>query len=304
MGVELHDRLRTVRKVRLKVFLALIGSVIFTSLFIVIAPAEKKTLFSDIIEPTSTAIAAGLSLFVVYRQKVDGLIGKAYLFLAAGLVLWLAAEVTWSYYESWLGIPIPTPSAADAFWLIGYGPFMYYVLLLYNFFHRANTKKLSAIIISVIVAFYLAYIINTTYAGADLSTPTNRLKFVVNIAYPILDMILIVPTALIILDFSQGLGNRIRGYIKSCRGGGGGFDGGKGGDLTSIPWIFLSFLIIAAADSGFAYASNAGWSEEDIWVWNPVYIAGYLVISAGLFWHERFFIFDEERMAKRWQQQN
>src|ERR671923_23678 len=76
MGGELDYRLRSLRRVRLKVFLALFGSVIFTGLFIVIAPAEKKNLFSDIIEPTSTAIAAGLSLSVVFRQKVDGLIGK------------------------------------------------------------------------------------------------------------------------------------------------------------------------------------------------------------------------------------
>jgi len=40
------------------------------------------------------------------------------------------------------------------------------------------------------------------------------------------------------------------------------------------------------ADSGFTYASNAGWAEQTIWVWNPLYIPGYLVTAAGLFQHK------------------
>jgi hypothetical protein len=77
---------------------------------------------------------------------------------------------------------------------------------------------------------------------------------------------------------------------------------GSSGDLTSIPWIFLSFLIITIADSGFAYASNAGWAEQTIWVWNPLYIAGYLVMAAGLFWHKHFFIFNAQKVSSQWKE--
>jgi hypothetical protein len=268
--------------VRRNLVLALIGSIIIASSFVIFAPVQKKTFYSDIIEPTSTAIAAGLSLLVVCRQKVDGLIGKAYLSLAMALLLWLTAEVIWSYYETGVGIPIPTPSLADAFWLIGYGPFMYYVFKIYNFFHKSASKPYSIVIISLAAAIYLAYIVNTTIAASDFATQGSILRFVVNIAYPISDMVLIVPTSLVILESRKG----------------------GGGDLTSIPWIFLSFLIVTIADSGFAYASNSGWSEQVIWIWNPLYIAGYLVAAAGLFWHNHFFIFDEKKVVRKWQEQN
>ena len=265
---------------RRNVVIALIGSIFFASSFIIFAPVEQKTFYSDIIEPTSTAIAAGLSLLVVYRQKVDGLIGKAYFSLAVALLLWLSAEVIWSYYETGLGIPIPTPSLADAFWLIGYGPFMYYVFKLYNFFHRSVSKPIVTVIICTAVTIYLAYIVDTTVKTSDLSTQVGVVRFLVNIAYPILDMVLIVPTSLIIIGSSRS------------------------GDLTSIPWIFLAFVITTIADSGFAYASNAGWSEQAIWIWDPIYIAGYLVMAAGLFWHNRFFVFDEYKVLRSWQEQN
>ena len=242
---------------------------------------RKKTFYSDIIEATSTAIAAGLSLLVVYRQKVDGLIGKAYLSLAMALLLWLAAEVIWSYYETGLGIPIPTPSLAEALWLIGYGPFMYYVFKIYNCFHKSASKPYLVVVISVAAAIYLACIINGIAAASDFSSQAIIIKFLINIAYPIADLILIVPTSLVILESR-----------------------GRGGDLTSVPWVFLSFLIVAIADSGFAFASNSGWSEQTIWVWNPLYIAGYLVGAAGLFWHKHFFIFDEKKAIRIWQQQN
>ncbi len=77
---------------------------------------------------------------------------------------------------------------------------------------------------------------------------------------------------------------------------------GSSGDLTSIPWIFLSFLLITIADSGFAYASNTGWAEQTIWVWNPPYIAGYLVMAAGLFWHKHFFIFNAQKVSSQWKE--
>jgi hypothetical protein len=275
------DELRNVKVVRRNLVLVLIGSIIFATSFIIFAPVEKKTFYSDIIEPTSTAIAAGLALLVVYRQKVDGLIGKAYFSLTMALVLWLAAEIIWSYYETGLGIPIPTPSLADAFWLIGYGPFMYYVFKHYNFFHKSSSKPHVIVIICIAVAIYLAFILNTIIAASDFSTQESKVKFLVNIAYPILDMVLIVPTSLIIIESR-----------------------GNSGDLTSIPWVFLSFLIITIADSGFAYASNAGWAEQTIWVWNPVYIAGYLVMAAGLFWHKHFFIFNAKKVLRKWQEQN
>ena len=134
--------------VRRNLIIVLIASIIVSSSLIVFSNTEAKTLLSDIIEPISTLIAVGLASLVVYRQKLDGLIGKVYASLAIGLVFWFIAEVIWSYYEVVIGIKIPTPSPADALWLIGYAPFMYYIFRMFRFFNR-SPNRYDVIIVSI-----------------------------------------------------------------------------------------------------------------------------------------------------------
>jgi hypothetical protein len=273
--------------VRRNLIIVLIASIIVSSSLVIFSnTTEAKTLYSDIIEPLATLTAVGLASLVVYRQKLDGLIGKVYASLAIGLVLWFIAEVIWSYYEVVMGIEIPTPSPADALWLIGYAPFMYYIFRMFRFFNR-SPNRYDVIIVSIAAAIYLIFIIDAALEVSDFSAQNSIIKFFVNIAYPILDVILIVPAALMILDSARK------------------DDGGRrSGKLVSIPWIFLSFIIITIADSGFVYSSNAGWRQDIIWIWTPFYISGYLVMAAGLFWHNRFFVFDEKKAVKRWQQEH
>ena len=79
----------------------------------------------DIIKPTSAAIATALSLVVVYRQKTDGVIGKAFTLLAAGLTLFLIGELISSYNDIALGIENSLPSIAYVFWMMAYGPIFF-----------------------------------------------------------------------------------------------------------------------------------------------------------------------------------
>ena len=84
------------KSVRNSIICVLIGSIGFTSVLIILSPDDKKVILSDIIEPLAAAIAVGFSLLVIYRQKTDGLMGKAYTFLGVGLALFLIAEIIWS----------------------------------------------------------------------------------------------------------------------------------------------------------------------------------------------------------------
>lgn len=56
-------------------------------------------------------------------------------------------------------------------------------------------------------------------------------------------------------------------------------------------------LITAIADSIFGYTSVAGITADRIW--SPIYIAGYLVMAAGLFWYNRFFIINNKPLVKK-----
>jgi len=259
----------------------LIATVILSDSLIVFAPQEKRLLIGDIINPISIGIAAALSLIVVYRQKTDGLIGKAYAFLAAGLTLWCIAEILWSFTELVLGQKRPFPSISDGLWLIAYGPLIYYAFKMYNAFHN-NSSKWSITLVSIGVAAYLLYIIPLTASTYELSKQEDIFLFLISISYSILDMVFIFPASLIIL-------NAVRGA--------------RGGELTSIPWIFLSMVVIAVADSVFGYTSVAGLDALE-WTSPPIYSAGYLLMAVGLFWHNRFFIFDEKRVIEKWQKDN
>ena len=67
------------------------------------------------------------------------------------------------------------------------------------------------------------------------------------------------------------------------------------GELTSIPWIFLAISIMSVGDSAFAYSSNVIALQKMNWVWNLFFVTRLIfVTSAGLFWHNRFFIYDNK----------
>jgi hypothetical protein len=260
------------KSVRNNIICVLIGSIVFTSLLIILSPDDQKVILCDIIEPLAAAIAAGLSVLVICKQKTDGLIGIAYTFLGAGLLLFLVAEIIWSYYEIVLEIESPFPSIADALWLIGYGPLFYFVFKMYRFYGASHSRT-RQVFVSVGGAGFLVYLITGISQTADFTTPAGIISFLISISYPILDTIMLVPAALIILNPGKG-------------------------ELTFIPWIFLAVLIMSMGDSTFAYSSNVATLEKISWIWNLFFIASYFVISAGLFWHNRFLIYNNKEKSR------
>jgi hypothetical protein len=270
-----------VNTIRKRLVISLIVCIVLVDSLVLLAPEGTRLTIGDIINPSSIVLATALSLLVVYRQKTDGLIGKAYAFLAAGLTLWCIAEILWSFTELVLGQKRPFPSISDGLWLIAYGPLIYYAFKMYNAFHN-NSSKFSITLVSIGVAAYLLYIIPLTASTYELSKQEDIFLFLISISYSILDMVFIFPASLIILNAVKGA---------------------RGGELTSIPWIFLSMVVIAVADSVFGYTSVAGLDALE-WTSPPIYSAGYLLMAVGLFWHNRFFIFDEKRVIEKWQKDN
>ncbi len=65
-------------------------------------------------------------------------------------------------------------------------------------------------------------------------------------------------------------------------------------------------MLSAIGDTGFAFSTAYGPDsvQKDVWIWDILYNAGYLSIAAALFWHNRFFVFDEKREQKKWQKKN
>ncbi|WP_337861999.1 hypothetical protein [Nitrososphaera sp.] len=247
---------------------------------------ERPFVTNWTINVTASA-AAALAVLVSVRQGTRGLYGSAHAALAAGLVLWLTAELLWTHYELGLGISTPFPSAADALWLAGYPLIAYHLVRVYRFFGRGRPALAAglAIAYSAFVAYLSLAVATTTAATVSAEDVQGGgagdvMRLAVSVAYPVLDGVLAVPAILVLANL-------------------------KGGRFTSTPWALLSsaLLLVALADSGFAYHAAAG-LEGQIWVWDIFFNASYVAIAATLFWHHRFFIFDKNKLKKMWQWEN
>jgi hypothetical protein len=104
---------------------------------------EKRFVIGNIFVASSAIILQmSLSLKDVYRQNLDGLIGKTYAFLAIGLMLLCIAEILCTYSKIGLGIKNRFRSISNIFWLAEYVPLIYYIIKMHKLFncvHKSNT---------------------------------------------------------------------------------------------------------------------------------------------------------------------
>ena len=268
---------------RKKLFLGLIGSAIISSLCLILPSGSgDKTFYSDIIAIITSGSAFTFAVQVIYRQRLKTIFGKLYASVGLGLCLWFAAEAIWSYYELVEGIETPFPSIADVFWLSGYIPLGYFLFgILRQFAGSGKRQLIQTLLISSIAIVILTNILLSIYRGADLSTNDGILLYLVSSAYPISDMILIVPAIASFLTLRKG-------------------------QLTFTPWALFTIatILFIVGDTGFGLFTIIGGMDELTWIWNPFYNIGYLAIANALFWHKHFFTIDEKKLLKEWQMKN
>jgi hypothetical protein len=65
----------------------------------------------------------------------------------------------------------------------------------------------------------------------------------------------------------------------------------KKGDPSQTHWVMISLFIVinAIGDLGFGYSAYIGTLNEEVWIWDVIFIAGYLTLIAGLLWPSRYF---------------
>jgi len=279
----------------------LIASICTMNLFVLLVAEDQRIIVSDWLVNICAASVVLVSVAILYRQKFKGLYGKTYGAFAIGLLLWFSAEMINTYEQYSVTnslpagrgsiVPVSTtlqPSVADAIWLAGYGFFAYFLFkMMVHFSKSIKLRTLAALtVITAVATLVLAQSITYYYttmqrlAPEGSATLLETFSLFFKIEYPILDVLLIVPSLVIMLGL-------------------------RGGKLTSTPWILLSsaVLILAVGDIGNVYFSILH-VVENHWIWKMFATAGYLCIATSLFWYYRFFIFDPRKAAKIWQQSN
>jgi hypothetical protein len=257
-------------------YCGLILSITITNSFIFFSNPETRVFYTNTTVGVTSGVALLSVLLLIFKQRnLKVQFNKAFISLAVGLFLWFIAEVLWGYYQIGLKIDVPFPSSADALWLIGY-PFLivhlYYIL---NLLKKAK-KKIDTIKVSHIVLMSLALVAVFGYTlGIVFGINFNNtlllfnLGNIISIAYPVLDALLIVPAGVILWDLRRA-----------------------GPQFTH--WMLLSLFIVmvTVGDIGFGYSNILGEeiAEEQAWIWDVFYNAGYISIAAALFWYSKFAI--------------
>ena len=272
-SVRLFDRQRLRKSMEILlelryVILILVGFIILVNAFIFLSSISTRVIYTNLTINVTAATALCAAIIVLVRQiRVHSEYSKTFGFLTVGLGLWFTAEITWTYYQLGLGVETPFPSLADVFWLAGYVPLTYHLYRIYNTVTIKVTDRDTMIVISAIVAPILAFLL---YLVFSLSVqPQDMLGLIINLTYPVLDAMLLIPAIVILWSFRRG-------------------------EPAYTHWVMISLFIIfvTVADIGFDYALavNEDSASQQEWVWDMFYNAGYLSIAVALFWYSRYLV--------------
>jgi hypothetical protein len=254
--------------------LGIIVSAIIANSLIIFSDAHNKHLTSLLLLNITGAIASSLAIIAVYRHGVHGPHGKSYLFLMLGLICWFSADLTLMYYYYALGIEEQKlVSLTDGFWLAGY---VFLALHLFTVLRliRSIIKLRTVVLISIVTALFVIYNVFSLFSS-ELSIDVDFAAFAVTIAYPILDLILIIPSAIILVSLSKDYRH-------------------------SIPWLLssLSLLVNAIADDGYVN-DFVNENQQNLWIWDLFYVTDFIIMAGALFWYNKFHISDEIRRNVR-----
>ena len=253
--------------------LGIVVSAIIANTVIILSDVHEKHSSSLWVLNITGAIASSLAIIAVCRHGVHGLHGKSYLFLMLGIISWFSAEFTLMYYYYILHIEEQrVVSLADGFWFAGY------VLLALHLFTVLRSLR-STISIGIVVLASLATILFVIFNVLNLLSSefligVDFTAFVVTITYPILDLTLIIPSAIILISLRRDYQH-------------------------SIPWFLssLSLLVNAIADDGYVYDFVNG-DSQNLWIWDLFYVTDFIIMSGALFWYNKFHISNEIKNAR------
>ena len=249
----------------------MVVSALITNSIVIFADSSSKHSFTLIGLDVTASIASSLGIIAVWRHKLKGHHGKSYLFLTLGLISWLCADISLTYYYFGLGIKEhPVTSAADAFWFAGYGFFSAHLVMALRSiqirFDNNNKNSIVIVISSIASVSFLIYSVTRTLISFEFHGFGDTIALLVNITYPMLDLILIVPAVLVLVNLRKDY-------------------------QLSVPWFLssISLLVNAIADDGFVNDVVSG-NSRNLLFWDLFFITDYLIMAAALFWYNRFHI--------------
>ncbi len=208
-------------------------------------------------------------IFGFFESKRWGLLksamGKALFFLSLGLLTWGFGEMIWSYYNFILKIDIPYPSWADASFIVSWPLWSIGVVFLSfatgaKFAIKTIGGKLLLVLIPIIAVLGSYYLLVVVARAGSLTSGGGLIKIFFDLAYPIMDVI-ILTLALLIYGLSfRFLGGRFKWPV--------------------IITLF-GFVVNYFADFGFSYTTTVNTFYNGGWV-DLLFTTAMFVLSFGV----------------------
>ena len=263
------------RKLTLKILvLAIIVSAIFANSITILSDQDNRPSTSLWILNIAAAIASSLGIIATYRHGLRGTHGKSYLFLTLGLISWFSADAAELYYHDIEGHKEQKfVSISDWLWFAGYGFLSAHLFTIIKSL-RSSIRPKVIFLVAITSVLFVGYNIHILLSSAEMyglvgGKDVDFLVLVVTVTYPMLDLILIVPSGIILISLKKDYQH-------------------------SVPWFLasLSLLINAVADDGYVHDFVNG-NTQNLWVWNLFYVTDFIIMAGALFWYNRFHISDE-----------
>jgi len=234
----------------------------------------------------SAAVASSLGIIAVYRYGIHDLHGKSIMCVTIGLIFWFAADLSLLYSHYTHGKEEMLVSSTDGLWFMGYIFLALHLsIILRSLRNERNTydpssrtqTKIVIILIVIIATAFVIFNMLLISLSESFTNPEERVDFqalIVTIAYPVLDLILIVPSILILIT----LRNDIRHYV---------------------PWLLssLSLLLSAIADDGYVIDYVNG-NFRHLVFWDLFYVTDFIIMAGALFWYNRYHIISGKKSSR------
>src|SRR6188472_656912 len=276
LTIDLSRQKQIEYKTTLRYFiLAIIISVVVANSIIIFSSSNNKQSSTFVILNITAAIASSLGIIAICRYGLHGLHGKSYLFLTIGLIFWFSADVSLAYSYFALGIEEQLRiSATDVLWFAGYAFLALHLFAVLRFIH-SKINLIAVAVMSIAITSFISY--NVFYiisSSSKFFVDGDFVDFVATLAYPILDLILIVPSLLVLINLRKDY-------------------------MQSIPWLLssLSLLVNAIADDEYANDFVNG-HLHNLLFWDMFYVSDFIIMAGALFWYNGFHIQYEKRKMR------
>jgi hypothetical protein len=244
-----------------------------TLLFVAWGMVPRSAVFTTVLSPGRLIAVASLVKLALlalgaawsWRSRrfldADNPVRPAWTLLAAGLACNVLGQAVLARYQL-TGQESPFPSAGDIFYVLAYplvGTALVWFLRAYNeagYPMGSRGERATLLVGTVVVCASLAFVVLRPVVLSDLPPAQKALSA----AYPLLDLALLVPLAILLRMTSR-------------------FRGGSVGTAWMI--VLSGFVFMCAGDVLFAYFTALGKTGLDPFV-HAAYILSYGLIAAGM----------------------